>query len=655
MSTSKYVDKICIAAISLTLVLTILFMFGEKLGITAIHREEDENTSEMFTANDLNAEWDTAGACKIVLSGNSAKISGNGAYFSNNTLYIAYAGKYVISGTLDGSIHIDADGDDKIWLLFDGVDITSKTEPPLYIKQADKVFLTLKGNSQNTLVFENDDEEAEIDGCIFSRDDLTVNGKGNLTVTSSGLHGIVCNDSLVFCGGNISITAKKDAVHVHDAVKICNTDITVSAGDDGLHAGNDDETAVFYLESGNINITGCYEGIEANDITIVGGTVNITPSDDGINANGNGKTSLITVSGGDITIINKNGRDADGLDSNGSINITGGNIFISVEGSGTNNAIDYGSENGGKCTVSGGTVIACGASQMAEGPDGESAQGFIMQTTSGNAGDVLSVIDTDGKEIISKEIPCPFTSVLISSPNITVSDTVTLKIGDTETEITVNNVGSSGTGSFDNKGGFDPGDRNGQGSFSGQDGQNPFENGDGNTPPELPNGSGEGGFRPDDRNGQDGENTFGNDPTETPNNFGENGKIPQRPDGDNAPPQKPSGDFQNGNMPEETNGTPLEMPNGDNQRGPQKTGENEQGENGNSAIEPPENDNQNQNGDFHDDNHTQKGQNQIPDNKTDNAKAQSNKQSDISMSTWILLGISAIILIGGILIAVKKY
>ena len=89
MSTSKYVDKICIAVISLMLVITVLFMFGESLGITVIHREEDEETSEMFTANDLNADWDTTNACNIVLNGNNAKISGNGAYFSNNTLYIA--------------------------------------------------------------------------------------------------------------------------------------------------------------------------------------------------------------------------------------------------------------------------------------------------------------------------------------------------------------------------------------------------------------------------------------------------------------------------------------------------------------------------------------------------------------------------------------
>lgn len=509
MSTSKHIDKICIAAISILLAITVLFMFGEKLGITVVHREEEESASAMFTDNDLNANWDTTGATTIVLNGDSAKIKGSGATFSNNTLYIACAGRYVINGTLNGSIHIDADGDDKIWILFDGVDISSQTDAPLYINSANKVFLTLKENSQNTLTFGNNDESSDIDGCIFSRDDLTVNGNGALSIISSGLNGIVCNDSLVFTGGKINITAKKDAVHANDAIKICNSDFSVSAGDDGLHAGNDDESAIFYLESGNINITECYEGIEANDITLTGGTVNITPNDDGINASGTGKASQITISGGDITVINKNGRDADGIDSNGSITITGGNLFISLMGTGTNNAIDYGSENGGKCTISGGTVIACGSSQMAEGPASDSSQGFIMQTVSGNANDTLSLLDASGKEIISREIPCSFTSVIISSPDIAIGDTVTLKVGDTETECTVTNVAENGMGN-----------------------RNAFDNPDGNNP-QTP-----------------------------PDDVDRNGTFPRRPDSNGGPPEKPEGDFQRGNGPGMQNGTPPEMPSG---------------------------------------------------------------------------------------------
>lgn len=607
MSTSKYVDKLCIVAIALILIITALFMFGEKLGMTVIHREEDEIASGMFTANDLNDDWDTAGATKIDLNGDSAKITGNGAYFSDDTLYIAYAGKYVISGTLDGFVHVNADGDDKIWLLFDGVNITSKTDAPLYVEQADKVFLTLKESSQNTLIFDSDEEDADIDGCIYSRDDLTVNGNGNLTVISNSLHGIVCNDSLAFAGGNINITAKNDAVHAHDSIKICNTDFTVSAGDDGLHAGNDDESAIFYLESGKINITECYEGIEANDITIAGGTVNITPSDDGINANGNGKTSLITVSGGDITIINKNGRDADGLDSNGSINITGGNLFVSVAGTGTNNAIDYGSENGGKFTISGGTVIACGSSQMAESPDSESTQGFVMQNLPGNANDTINVFNA-GAEVISKEIPASFTSVLISSPDIAIGDSVTLKIGEIETEVTVSNTAENGMGGFDNNGGFDRDiDKN-------QNDQKSPEETDGNNPPELPG----------DADG--------------------NGAFPQRPDDNGTPPGKPD-ELQRGNMPEMQGGTPPEIPDGDSQGGPQMSDDNMPDE-----MQRP---NPDRRGDT-------EAKSMLTD-KTDTAdekiqepKEEATTQAATSNAAWFWLGASAFVLVAGVVIAVKK-
>ncbi|MBQ0083517.1 MAG: carbohydrate-binding domain-containing protein [Clostridiales bacterium] len=609
MSTSKHIDKICIAVVAVMLVITVLFMFGEKLGITVIHREDDENTNAMFTENDLNADWDTNGATEIVLNGDSAKITGNGAYFSNNTVYISYAGKYLISGNLNGSVNIDADGDDKIWLLFDGVNITSKTEPPLYIKQADKIFLTLKENSNNTLKFENTDETSDIDGCIFSKDDLTVNGKGSLNVTSSGLHGIVCNDSLVFTGGSIDITAKNDGVHAHDAIKICNTAITVSAGDDGLHAGNDDETAVFYLESGSIDITECYEGIEANDITIAGGTVNITPSDDGINANGSGKTSLITVSGGDITVINKNGRDADGLDSNGSINITGGNVFISVVGSGTNNAVDYGSESGGKFTISGGTVVACGSSQMAEAPDSESKQGFIMENISGNENDTLIVSDKSGNEIISKEIPCSFSCILISSPSISAGDNIKMKIGDTEKDITVSNAAANTTSGISDKGGFNRGEKNKQRDFG--NGNSP-QIGNGETPPEKP----------------DGDNMpFGNFGTDS---------FSQQQNG-NAPGQMPP-DFENGSRAEPPNGF-GEMPNGENEK---PNGGNPD----NSSFDKSQN---GKRAESENENNPSRNQRNMRENEM-----QKDENSKENINTVIYILISLLVLICGIAIAVKK-
>ena len=479
MSIGKYVDKICIAVAGLTLMIAILFLFREQRGITSASGEGTRETDAMFSQNDLDADWDVTGATVIFLNGDSAEIAGNGAYFSDGILYIVYAGKYVISGTLEGSVRIEADGSDKIRLLFDGVEIASKTEAPIYIKQADKVFLTLKEDSQNTLTFENDDEDTECDGCIFSRDDLTINGKGNLTVVSTGLHGIVCNDSLVFAGGDICVTAKKDAVHAHDAIKICNTALAVSTEDDGLHVGNDDKSGLFYLESGRIDITECYEGIEGDRITIAGGVVNIVSRDDGINANGNENSTWITISGGDIRLLNPSGRDADGLDSNGDINISGGNLFVSIPGVGTNSAIDYGSENGGQLIISGGTVVACGSSQMAEAPAGDSPQGFIMKTVSGKENDAVSVTGSNGECIISEVIPYSFTSILISSPDITTGDAVTLKIGDEETDLTVSNTAEGGMGGWTGE----------NGPFERKDlpeGREPFERGE-----QAPFGQGE--------------------------------------------------------------------------------------------------------------------------------------------------------------------
>ncbi len=336
-------------------------------------------------------------------------------------------------------------------------------------------------------------------------------------------------------------------------------------------------------------------------LPIAGGTVNISSSDDGLNANGSGNNSLITVSGGSVTVINENGRDADGFDSNGSINITGGNVFISLVGSGTNNALDYGSENGGKCTISGGNVIACGSSQMAEGPDTDSKQGFIMQTVSGNANDTLSLSDKNGEEIISKEIPCSFTSIILSSPDISVGDTVILQIGDTKTEISVDNSSSDSAmgGGMENNGGFNP---------------NQNQN---STPPEKPDG--------DDSN-----------------------TTPQMPDGNEERPTPP--DFNNnGNQTDASFGM-MQPPDMSNSNGDSSSSDD-------NITNNNENDGQNQNG-FGGGDRDNKGKPNSNGEKMQTGDLAENqtKDKEIDLSNYIWLGISIILLgIGIIVVKIKKY
>ena len=152
--------------------------------------------------------------------------------------------------------------------------------------------------------------------------------------------------------------------------------------------------------------------------------------------------TYINISGGKITIINENGQDADGLDSNGSIFITGGEVYVSLSGNGTNNAIDYGSENNGICEISGGTVIACGGNGMVEEISDTSAQCSIMYnlSTTIEGGNEITLTDSDGNQLISYEVPCSFSSVVISTPEMKQNETYTLTMGDTTEEITTESI-----------------------------------------------------------------------------------------------------------------------------------------------------------------------------------------------------------------------
>ncbi len=481
MSTHKHIDVICIGIVVVTLLLTVLFMNGRALGIEVISGEE--NSDAMFTENDLNAAWDTSDATTITLSDDGSTINGNGAYDKDGDICIVYAGKYVISGTLsDGTIRIEADGDDKIWLMLSNASVHCEDDAAIRIEQAGKVFLTLQDGTKNALSsgasYSEEAVSGSVDGTIYARDDLTINGTGSLTVDAAYQHGIVCNDDFAVTGGTLTVTSVQDAIHANDSVRLRDANITLTAGDDAITASNDEETSFFYMESGTVSIPSCYEGIEAVQVTITGGTLNISPSDDGINANGDNGTAVIDISGGSITITNENGRDADGIDSNQDIFIRGGNLFISVGDAGGSCAIDYGSENGGICQISGGTVLACGSSGMAEGFDASSSQGFLMSAASASAGTAVTVKNADGDALLSETVPYSFSSVLVSTPDMHIGDTCTLSIGDTETEMTIDNA--SNTGAFG--GGQMPGGNAGMQPPAMSDGAN------GGTPPDFPQG-----------------------------------------------------------------------------------------------------------------------------------------------------------------------
>jgi len=335
---------------------------------------------DYFSARDLSGEYDASEAVAIELCGSGISVSSSAVNVSGTDATITAGGTYILSGTLDnGSIIIDVPKDEKVQLVLSGAVIRSESFAAIYVKQADKVFVTLAAGTENTLsnggsFIKRDD--SDVDAVIFSRDDLTLNGSGSLRVTSPAGLGIAGSDEVTVTGGSYTITSAQTAIRAHDSIAVAGGSFTITAGTDGLHAeyNSDNSAGSIYISGGTFDIKAgddgihatttliidggsftikAAEGLEATLVTINDGAISITASDDGINAARKSSlyaTPTITINGGDITIIMGSG-DTDGVDANGNIVINGG--CINVTGNSTFDCDGTGTINGGTVIVNG--------------------------------------------------------------------------------------------------------------------------------------------------------------------------------------------------------------------------------------------------------------------------------------------------------------
>ena len=242
-----------------------------------------QSDADMFTDRDYRTEYDDEESIHITLDGDSASADSDSVQISGSTVTLTEEAVYVISGTLDdGMLIVDADDTAKLQLVLDGADITSQTCAPLYILEADKVFVTLADGSENTLsnggTFTAIDDN-NIDAVIFSKQDLTFNGSGSLAVNSPAGHGIVCKDDLVITGGAYTVTSSSHALDANDSVRITGeTILTANAGKDGIHSENNDDTSLgfVYISGGTLDVASEGDGISAASyMQIEGGTFEI--------------------------------------------------------------------------------------------------------------------------------------------------------------------------------------------------------------------------------------------------------------------------------------------------------------------------------------------------------------------------------------------
>lgn len=260
-------------------------------GVSETEEKVTADSSDMFTNRDFEIGYDEKECAKIILSGSAAACDSESVVIDGSSITITDEGSYIITGELDdGMIIIDAESTDKPQLIFDNVNIASSKSAALYVKEADKVFVTLADDSQNFLEnggeFDSIDDN-NIDGTIFSKQDITFNGNGTLEVTSPSGHGITCKDDLVFTSGSYTIASSSHGLDVNDSVRIANAELEISAGKDGIHVENADNTekGFIYFLSGTTNITAEGDGMSAGLYSeILGGEINITSGGGSVNA-----------------------------------------------------------------------------------------------------------------------------------------------------------------------------------------------------------------------------------------------------------------------------------------------------------------------------------------------------------------------------------
>lgn len=317
-------------------------------------------------------------------------LSSNEITLTDEGLTITETGTYVLTGSTTGQIVVDTEGDVRI--ILNNAEIKSSEGAAIYIANAEQTVIEMAEGTTNTVEDASTRSDEEIDGAIFSSDDLVFTGEGTLNVTANFEDGIVGKDDLWIEGGNINVTSVDDGIRGKDSLNISGGTLVVDAQGDGIKSSNDTDLEkgqlnisggditinsgddavkaeqTIWITGGTLNVENSVEGIEAPVIVIDDGDINVYATDDGINASASEIITTginLTINGGNVTVEVGQG-DTDALDSNGDLTIAGGTVTLTAQ-----SAVDF----DGTGSLTGGTLIVNGETltelpQQMGGPGG---------------------------------------------------------------------------------------------------------------------------------------------------------------------------------------------------------------------------------------------------------------------------------------------
>ncbi len=316
--------------------------------------------------------------CSVTFTGESANVSGTGVTVKDNIITVTKAGKYLFSGNLTGQLQVNTDEDAEVLLYLNGVGITGDKNAAIYILSAPKrVTLFTVTGSKNILTdadsYQYDEEADEPSACLYSKDDLHLDGEGELYISSAAMKGIYSKDDLKILSGTIQVTSSDDGIRGKDSLIIAGGNITVVSGCDAMKASGDPEKekGVFMMTDGEVHLEAKDDGIDAaGKLTVLGGHLAIRTGEGSADNQNNGNNDFgfggghRPTNGGwggkwDQNNNNNNnnnnndqntdGKGDKGIKSDTEILLAGGNIEI--------DSYDDAVHAADEITISGGTLI----------------------------------------------------------------------------------------------------------------------------------------------------------------------------------------------------------------------------------------------------------------------------------------------------------
>lgn len=442
-------------------------------------------TNTRSTALDIESKYKAfmvlAGSNRLT-DGTTADDSHKGALFAKGKLLISGDGSLDVYGTYNNGIH----GKSNI-VIDKGVNLYVNSTANHGIKAGDDMYINggiinvevsapgAKGingdidiniNGGRTTVvstangqWDDEDLETKASAGIACDSVFTMNdGEIYMKSTGSGGKGLKADWEAYINGGKVRIITtgglyfSNGTTESHNYTgNTDNLDDAYSSSPKGIKIGTKNEHGVLTITDGDIMVrtTGNNaEGMESKGtLDITGGTVLISAHDDAINSSGD-----LTISGGTVVAV---GTNNDGIDANGNMYLKGGTI-IAFGASGAEAGIDIDEQH--KIYISGGNIFGIGG--RFDGNLGSTTQGIVSTTGSVAANGTVTI--SSGSTVLATLTMPPYSysngNIIVSVPGMTSGESYTLSLGSSSTNVTASNtISSNGMGGGGGQPGGQPG------------------------------------------------------------------------------------------------------------------------------------------------------------------------------------------------------